>query len=93
MRFNGIQKNNEANNEGVLSTDITSQPQLLIFGRFLKESSVIEELLTCISLETTTKGEDIFNAVDKFFTENNLDWSKVIVCTMNGAPSVMGKDT
>lgn len=74
------------------STDITSQPQLLIFGRFLKESSVIEELLTCISLETTTKGEDIFNAVDKFFTENNLDWSKVIECSMDGAPSMMGKN-
>ena len=74
------------------STDITAQPQLLIFGRFLKESSVTEELLACISLETTTRGEDIFNAIDKFFTENNLDWSKVIECSMDGAPSMMGKN-
>ncbi|XP_042243244.1 protein FAM200A-like [Homarus americanus] len=68
------------------STDITSQPQLLIFGRFLKESSVAEELLACISLETTTRGEDIFSAIDKFFTENNLE------CSMEGAPSMMGKN-
>ena len=37
------------------STDITAQTQLLIFGRFLKESSITEELLACISFETTTK--------------------------------------
>ncbi|XP_042243125.1 protein ZBED8-like [Homarus americanus] len=74
------------------STDITSQPQLLIFGRFLKESSVAEELLACISLETTTRGEDIFSAIDKFFTENNLEWTKVTECSMDGAPSMMGKN-
>ena len=43
------------------STDITAQEQLLIFERFLKENSVTQELLTCISLETITRGEDIFN--------------------------------
>ena len=65
---------------------------LLIFGRFLKESSITKELLVCISLETTTRGEDIFNNIDKFFTENNLDWNKVIECSMDGAPSMMGKN-
>ena len=74
------------------STDITAKAQLLIFGRFLKESCVTEELLACISLETTTRGEDIFNAIDKFFTENNLDWSKVTECSMDGALSMMGKN-
>ena len=74
------------------STDINAQAQILIFGRFLKESSITEELLACISLETTTRGEDIFNSIDKFFTENNLDWKKVIECSMNGAPSTMGKN-
>ena len=67
------------------STDITAQAQLLIFGRFVKESLITEELLACISLETTTRSEDIFNGIDKFFTENNLDWNKVIECSMDGA--------
>lgn len=74
------------------STDITSQPQLLVFGRFLKEFVVAEELLACISLETTTRGQDIFSAIDKFFKENSLDWSKVCECSMDGAPSMMGKN-
>ena len=74
------------------STDITAQAQLLIFGRFLKENSVTEELLSCISLETTTRGEDILNFLDKFFTENNLDWSKVTECSMGGVPSMMGQN-
>ena len=74
------------------STDKTAQAQLLIFRRFLKESSITEELLACISLETTTRGKDIFSGIDKFFTENNLDWNKVIECSMDGAPSMMGKN-
>ena len=51
-----------------------------------------EKLLACLSLETTTRDEDIFNGIDKFFTENNLDWNKVIERSMYGAPSVMGKN-
>ena len=74
------------------STDITAQAQLLIFGRFLKVISITEELLACISLETTTRGEDIFNGIDKCFTENDLNWNKVIECSMDGAPSMMGKN-
>ena len=74
------------------STDITAQALLLIFGRFLKESSVTEELLACILFETTTRGEDIFNGIKKFFTENNLHWNKVIEFSMDGAPSMMGKN-
>ncbi|XP_077965514.1 zinc finger BED domain-containing protein 5-like [Styela clava] len=74
------------------STDTTAQAQLLIFGRFLKGSSVTEELLACISPETTTRGEDIFSGIDKFFTENNLNWNKVIECSIDGAPSMMGKN-
>ena len=74
------------------STDIAAQAQLLICGRFPKEGLIPEELLACISLKTTKKGEDIFNDIDKFFTENNLDWNKVIECSMDGAPSMMGKN-
>ena len=74
------------------STEITSQPQLLVFGRFLNESSVAEELLACMSLDTSTKGTDIFNAIDKFFSENKLDWKRVTECSMDGAPSMMGKN-
>ena len=67
------------------STDETAQAQLLIFGRFLKESSITEELLACISPETTTRGKDVFDGINKFFTENYLDWNKVIECSIDGA--------
>ena len=73
------------------STDITAQAQLVVFGRFLKERLITEELLACISLETTIRDEDIFSGIDKFFTENNLDWNKVIECSMGGAASMIGK--
>ena len=72
--------------------DITAQAQLQILRRFLKKCSITEELLACISLETTTTGEDIFNGINKFFVENNLDWNKVIECSMDDATSMMGKN-
>ena len=37
-------------------------------------------------LKPQQRGESIFNGIDKFFTENNLDWNKVIECSMDGAP-------
>ena len=37
-----------------------AQVQLLIFGRFLKESSIIEKLLACISLEKPQQEAKIF---------------------------------
>ena len=42
------------------STDITAQAQLLIFERFLKDSSITEEVFVCISFETTTKRRRYF---------------------------------
>ena len=43
-------------------------------------------------LKPQQRGEVIFNGIDKFFTENNLDWNKVIECSMDGAPSMMEKN-
>ena len=42
-------------------------------------------------LKPQQRGEDIFNSIDKFFTENNLDWNKVIECSVDGASLMMEK--
>jgi len=34
---------------------------------------IVEELLCCLTLQSTTTGYDIFSAVDTFFTENQFD--------------------
>ena len=42
-------------------------------------------------LSETTKGKDIFNLLDKFFKQNHLDWEKLVGCTTDGAPSMLGR--
>ena len=48
------------------------------------------ELLLSKELTTTTKGKDIFDLVDKFFKENNLQWTRLVGCTTDGAPAMLG---
>jgi len=51
---------------------------------------VKEEMLFCQPLESHTKLADIFNAVSKFFQENQPSWESLVgVCT-DGAPSMLG---
>ena len=42
-------------------------------------------------LSDTTKGKDIFNVLEKFFTQNNLGWGKLVGCTANGASFILGR--
>ncbi|XP_056642605.1 general transcription factor II-I repeat domain-containing protein 2A-like [Diorhabda sublineata] len=72
------------------STDLSDTAQLAIFIRGIdKEFTVTEELLSLQPLKATTTGEDIFNEVQKVFTNFGLPWSKLNgVCT-DGAPSMV----
>ena len=47
------------------STDISGKAQLLAFIRFTKDEKCVIEYLFCRELQTTTKGEDIFNVVNE----------------------------
>ena len=40
---------------------------------------------------STTKGKEVFNVLDNFFKLNELDWRKLIGCTTDGAPSMLGR--
>ena len=41
-------------------------------------------------LSSTTKGKDAFEALYNFFKQNEIDWKKLIGCTTDGAPSMLG---
>ena len=41
-------------------------------------------------LSGTTKGKDIFEALDNCFKLNELDWERLIGCKTDGAPSMLG---
>ena len=60
------------------STDVTGSVRLAIFGRYLVGNIIKEELINLSSLETTTRGINICNAVVKERAERKLDLSKIV---------------
>ena len=74
------------------STDITNNAQLLVYVRYTTQNyDVKTELLMSKQLSSTTKGKDVFEVLDNFFKQNKIDWKKLIGCTTDGAPSMLGR--
>ena len=42
-------------------------------------------------MRTTTKGDDVFELVDNFSKKHGLQWTKLIGCTTDGAPAMLGR--
>lgn len=68
----------------------TLQPQLGIYGRYIRGNEIAEELLKLMTLDKTTKGVDIYEIVSNFFNENDIDLDKVVQCDVDGAPAMVG---
>ena len=73
------------------STDASNTAQLAIFVRGINSDLVISErFIQLIPLKGTTTGQDIFNAVLVCLKGNNLDLSKLVSVTTDGAPAMVG---
>ncbi|XP_037122184.1 protein ZBED8-like [Syngnathus acus] len=64
---------------------------LLAYVRFVKDESLVQELLFARQLETDTKGESVFRVVDDFFKEKDIPLSNILACATDGAPSMVGR--
>ena len=74
------------------STDITNNAQLLVYVRYTtRDNDVKTELMMSKELSSTIKGKDVFEVLDNFFKQNEPDWKKLIGCTTDGAPSMLGR--
>ena len=73
------------------SRDVTNCAQLLIFVRYAGKEGVKEEFLMNVSLEATTKRDDIFQIVNSFFKQNGLKWKNLRDCTTDEAPAMLGR--
>ncbi|KAK9958613.1 hypothetical protein ABG768_025346 [Culter alburnus] len=73
------------------STDISGESQLVAFVRYKDKDEIDEHILFCKPMLGKTTGEDIFNAVDSFFTEHSLDWLCCSHICTDGAASMTGR--
>ena len=72
--------------------DISSNAQLMVYVRYQGSRDIEEDILFCQSLDTTTKGIDIFSKTNYFFQEkdNQLGWKNCVAVCSDGAPSMLG---
>ncbi|KAM3872079.1 general transcription factor II-I repeat domain-containing protein 2-like [Diretmus argenteus] len=74
------------------STDISDSAQLLVFLRGVSEDfEITQELAGLETLSGTTKGTDIFLAVDRVLEKKKLKWENLAGITTDGAPAMVGK--
>ncbi|KAI6651863.1 Transposase [Oopsacas minuta] len=64
----------------------------MVYIRYRDECRIGEEMLFYSPLETRTRGVDIFNMIDKFFTSTDVDlyWTDCIAVSTDGAPAMVG---
>jgi len=74
------------------STDIASKSSMLVFVRFIWEKQLFEDFLFSYEL-LRTSAKDIFEAIDKFFTEHGIRWEKCVGITTDGAAAMSGYKT
>ena len=64
---------------------------LLAYVRFIKGGSLCQELLFACPLETDTKGESVYRAVEDYFQKKSIPLTNIISCATDGAPSMIGR--
>ncbi|KAF0713483.1 SCAN domain-containing protein 3-like, partial [Aphis craccivora] len=73
------------------STLPTNEALLLSYVRFIKNEKICQELLFARNLETNTKGETIFNTLEKFCNEKQIPLKNIMSIATDGAPAMTGR--
>ena len=75
------------------STDMTDTAQLAVFVHEIKENfHILEEFMELISMKNTTTEADILKALLQCLAAKNLDFSRLVSITTDGALSMVGKN-
>ena len=64
---------------------------LLAYIRFIKGGSLCQELLFAHLLETDTKGESVYRAVEDYFQKKSIPLTNIISCATDGTLSMVGR--
>lgn len=67
------------------ATDSHKDAHLICYVRYVNEKQLIEDLLFCKEIEGGTSGKELFDIVDSFMAENDINWEDCVgVCTDGG---------
>ncbi|GBL77207.1 Zinc finger BED domain-containing protein 5 [Araneus ventricosus] len=72
------------------STDVSDLSILLVIARYLNINELEENLLLCYFFTKRCTGENIFNAIQGYFCENEMDWAKCCGACTDGGKSMSG---
>uniref|UniRef100_UPI003AABA6E5 zinc finger BED domain-containing protein 5-like n=1 Tax=Centroberyx gerrardi TaxID=166262 RepID=UPI003AABA6E5 len=73
------------------STDIANLSNLLAYVRYENNGEIKEEFLFCRSLPTRSTAEAIFDILNTFIVSNEIDWSKCVGVSTDGARAMLGQ--
>lgn len=62
--------------------DSHKDAHLICYVRYVNEKHLIEDLLFCKEIKGGTSGKELFEIVDSFISENDINWEDCVgVCT------------
>ncbi|XP_072392330.1 protein FAM200A-like [Diabrotica undecimpunctata] len=73
------------------ATDSNDDAQLICYVRYIQEKNTCEDLLFCKKICKSCKVTNLFEILNSYMTENNINWDNCVgVCT-NGARAMSGQ--
>ena len=72
------------------TTDISDEQQLIVYCRLVdaKAKTVVEHYLCCVKVGVSATAQSIFDQLNEFLMEHDLDWLKCKSVTTNGAAAM-----
>lgn len=72
------------------ATDNSKDAHLICYVRFVCDNKIVEDLLFCKGLTAGLKAPDLFEILDTFMAEKQLDWKKCVGICTDGGRSMSG---
>jgi len=63
---------------------------LIVYMQYVDGKDLKQDILMSVNLTTTTRGQDIFAAVDTYLSSHDLPYGNLVACCTDGAASMMG---
>lgn len=76
------------------STDVCYSAQQLVYVRFFNtdQKAFCKDLLGITPLQTSTRGEDIYLAIEEMLTKRGIEPKQVVSITTDGAPAMIWRE-